>query len=98
MALAPCFCVVTSQNGVEPNLQRLVRVLEDGPRRNRGLVPAVRALDKSWSPSFPATLSLAPPASKTMRPAQPSQVLPTALFAGDPVYELVESARIVVDA
>jgi hypothetical protein len=84
-------------DGVEPEPERLVGVLEDGAGSDLGLLSAERALQETHAAGLPRPLSLALGATEPARPAQPNQILPAARLSGEAVRELGESARIVLD-
>ncbi len=84
-------------DGVEPDPERLVRVLKNGPGRDGGLVPALGTLEESSSARLPGSFTSAPGTDEAARPAQPSEVLPAAGLGGEAVRELGEGARIVLD-
>src|SRR5260370_19420789 len=70
----------------EPHLQRLPRILENGSRRGRSLVIALAALPQggTYRPRLAVT---AAGTSKTFRPTQLEQVLPTRFFRREPRLE-----------
>src|SRR5713226_2308660 len=84
-------------DGVEPDPQRLVRVLKNGSGRDGGLVPALGTLQESSSARLPGSFTSTPGTDEAARPAQPSEVLPAAGLGGEAVRELGEGARIVLD-
>jgi len=85
-------------DGVEPEPERLVGVLEDGPGSDCGLVPTPGALKKPGPTRLPGPLTRTPGTKEAVGPAQPSEVFPAARLGGEAVSELGEGARIVVDA
>ena len=72
-------------------------VLENGPSRDRGLVPAERALQETGPTGFPGSLPLAFRTAESIGPAESSQVFAAAGLGGEAVSELGEGARIVLD-
>jgi hypothetical protein len=84
-------------DGVEPDPEGLVGVLENCPRCNRGLVPALGALEESSSTRLSGSFTSTPGTDEAARPAQPNEVLPAAGLCGEAVRELGEGARIVLD-
>jgi len=84
-------------DGVEPDPERLVGVLKNGPGRDGGLVAALSALEESNSARLPGLLTSTPWTEEAVGPAQTNQVLPAAGFGAEAVDELVECARIVLD-
>src|SRR5712692_9092518 len=84
-------------DGVEPDPERLVRVLKNGPRCDGRLVSARGTLEESESARLPSLLASTPLTEEALGPAQLSQVLPTPRLGAKAVHELVEGARIVLD-
>src|ERR1035441_5181169 len=82
-------------HGPEPHLQRLPRILENGPRRCRSLMTAPAALPQGGT-YHPRLAVAATGTPKTLRPAQLEKVLPTHLLGREPRLEILYRPWIVL--
>jgi len=80
-------------SGPEPQDQRGLRIMKDGPRGQRDLVTAGGAFPASLANQRVAAPVPASRAHVTLRPAAPSQILLAGLFGGEFKLKLAKSRR-----
>src|SRR6266508_319054 len=82
---------------LEPEPQRLVRVLKNGAGRYATLMTARRALHNASASERPAPIPSAPRAPEPVRPAQPYQQVAACRLRAEPFDQLRQGLRILVD-
>src|ERR1035437_911964 len=78
----------------KPHRQRLTRVLEDRPGRDRNLVIAPGTLPQNL-PHRPSSIPAAPRANEALRPPQAEQIVPASLLRAKPIFQFSDCPGIV---
>jgi hypothetical protein len=90
----PILLVRDVPHGCEPGRQRRSSQVEDGARRHRHCMPAVRATPQTIA-SLPGGLTTAPRAGKPVAPTQPFEIGQAVCIVGEPSQEILPPGRVV---
>ena len=90
----PVLLVRHVPHGCEPGRQRRSSQVEDGARRHRCRMPAVRATSQTIT-SLPGGSTTAARAGEPIAPTQPLEIGDTVCIVGEPGHEILPSGRVV---